>query len=83
MKSISYCSVIAEIARCPWVRSWKRNLTGDCMIVRCTDMQEAVSLAVLFEGHSKGKKAYIPIIKGIGYQEELEEAHVGQQARLL
>ena len=83
MNSRGYCSIVAEIARHPWVKSWERNQIGDCMIVQCADREEAVSLAVLFEGHSKGKKAYIPIIKGIGYQEELEEAHVGQQARLL
>jgi hypothetical protein len=77
---ISYCSVVGELARHDNI--WQINAAGDCVIVRCEDRKEAAAVAALFDGRSKGNKAYIPIIKGIGHQEEVEEVQLGQQARL-
>lgn len=80
MKRLSYCSVLGEIARHPEIVSWKRNTEGDCLIVRCEGLDDAASLALLLEGHNKGRKAYIPIIKGLEYC--VEEVYAGQQMGL-
>ncbi len=76
---LSFCSVMAEL--CRWdVKGWERNRTGDCLIVRCWDADDAQALGKLFECPSKGKKAFIPLIPGVEYAAEEQP---GQQLALL